>query len=196
MPYTTKELIEILDRELKANWKGERILLSSADRLDIPVISQALNMEKVSKVFAYRDFRSQIHQYQEQYQISGVIWRESTFNGQSVRFPEIHNQLIPISGDKAILMSAKASVIDFWRKVTQNMNFWIAGNKHQKITSESLEVLIQETEWAEIDAGRNEVYLGLCWGNPQEFRYQWAKPTSGCHRIISTFTEPSSINVH
>jgi hypothetical protein len=204
MTYTTEELIEILDRELQANWKGKRILLSSSERINDPVVAKALNMERVSKVFAYREFRAQIHEYQQKNQVSGIIWRNCTFQDRTVPCPEIHNQLIPVPGDKEILIQAKASLLDFWQEVTEGMNFWLVNapgrnhqhsDRHVKITSDYLQKLIQQTEWVEIDAARTEVYLGLCWGDPQEYRYQWAKPKSGCDRIIAARNEPSSIKI-
>lgn len=195
MTYTTQQLIQILDQELRANWKGERILLSSANRIDNPVVAKALDLQKLSKVFAYQDFRCQIHQYQRQHRVSGIIWRVSTFKGSSVRFPELHNQLIAVPGDKAVLIAAKKSVLAFWWEVTDQMRFWLAENHRRKITVEEIEALAQQAEWAEIDAARTELYLGLCWGNPQEYQYQWAKPESGCHRIIAATNEPSSIKV-
>jgi hypothetical protein len=196
MPYTTQELIQILDRELRANWKGERILLSSADRIDLPIVSKALNMNKVSKVFAYRDFRKQIHEYQKQHQVSGLVWRSIIYNGKSLRFPEIHNQLISIPGDKAILVAAKASVLNFWRESISNMKFWLAGNNPQQTDLAYVEKLAHDSEWAEIDLALTEIHLGLCWGHPQEYRYLWAKPKSGCHRIIASETEPSKIKIY
>jgi hypothetical protein len=92
-------------------------------------------------------------------------------------------------------MTAKDSVLAFWRKMTQGMNFWLVAHHRRPITGESLEDLIQQAEWAEIDAAQTELYLGLCWGNPQEYQYQWAKPQSGCHRIIAALDEPSAIKV-
>jgi len=197
MTYTTTELIQILEDELRANWKGERILLSSVTRFDNPVIAKALDMRKVGKVFAYQDFRRQIHEYQQQYQVSGIIWRSIDFQGKSVVSPEVHNQLIPIPGDKETLMAAKNSVMRFWREVTQEMKLWLAGDRSQRqqITYEVFEQLVAETEWAELDAARTELYLGLCWGNPKDYQYLWAKPASGCHRIIAALNEPSSIRI-
>jgi hypothetical protein len=209
MTYTTQELIEILDRELKANWKGERIVLSSEERIDNPVVAKFLNMDRVSKVFAYQDFRRQIHEYQQKNRVSGIIWYNCTFKTKKINYPEVYNQLIPIEGDKEILMSAKESILAFWHEVTEGMNFWLANapgkrsrlNKetnsslHQKISPEYVEKLVRQAEWAEIDASLTEVYLGLCWGDPLEYRYQWAKPKSGCDRIIATATEPSSIKI-
>jgi len=202
MTYTTNELIEILDRELKENWKGKRVVLSSAERINDPVVEKALNMNQVNKVFAYRDFRSQIHEYQQQHKVSGIIWRNCTFNRESITYPEIHNQLVPIPGDKEILIAAKAEIIDFWHHLTERMNFWLVnnqkdrqGNHHQPISADYLHKLIGQTEWAQIDAARTELYLGLCWGDPQESQYQWAKPKSGCDRIIATVSEPSAIKI-
>lgn len=225
MTYSTQELIAILDRELKANWKGKRVVLSSADRINDPVVTKLLDMNQVSKVFAYQDFRNQIHQYQKQYRVSGVIWRSCTFEEQTVCYPEIHNQLIPLEEDKTNLIQAKQSVIDFWLKVTSKMQFWLANtpgnnarlsnlsvqknevnrevprtqnnqkNPHLQITKEYVIKLIRQAEWAEVDATRTEVYLGLCWGDPLEYRYQWAKPKSGCDRIIASQTVPSSIKI-
>jgi hypothetical protein len=202
MTYTTDELIKILDCELKENWKGRRVVLSSAQRLNDPVVAKALNMEQVNKVFAYRDFRSQIHEYQQQHRVSGIIWRSCTFNHQSITYPEIHNQLIPVEGDKEILIAARIKILHFWEQVTSQMKFWLVnqqrnpqGNHHQLISKDYLAKLIHQTEWVEIDATRTEIYLGLCWGNPQESQYQWAKPKSGCDRIIATVSEPSAIKI-
>lgn len=212
MTYTTQELIAILDCELKANWKGKRVVLSSADRINDPVVTKLLDMNRVSKVFAYQDFRDRVHQYQKQYRVSGIIWRNCTFNGRTIRYPEIHNQLIPLEEDKVILVAARKSVIDFWLEVTPKMKFWLANvpgkvtaNKkpkpktprtpHQEIDSKYVAKLIRQAEWAEVDATRTEVYLGLCWGDASEYRYQWAKPKSGCDRIIASHTVPSSIKI-
>ena len=213
MTYTTQELITILDCELKANWKGKRVVLSSADRINDPVVTKLLDMNRVSKVFAYQDFRARVHQYQREYGVSGIIWRRCSFDRHTVCYPEIYNQLIPLEEDKAILVEAKQSVIDFWLEVTQEMKFWLANvpgklkakkkqkpinsdrTPHQEIDPEYVAKLIRQAQWAEVDATRTEVYLGLCWGDPSEYRYQWAKPKSGCDRIIASHTVPSSIKI-
>jgi len=195
MTYSTQQLIEILEQEMRATWRGERLLLSPGDRLENPVIAKAINLQKAGKVFVYQDFRKQIHEYQEKYQVSGIVWRSCTYKGRTLRYPELHNQLIAVEGDKEILIAAKNDVLSFWRENTHQMNFWLSVHRHRPISADSLQDLMTEAEWAEIDATRTELYLGLCWGNPQEYQYQWAKPNSGCHRIIATVTEPSSIKV-
>lgn len=195
MTYTTQELIQILDQELQATWQGRRIVLSSAERINNPVIAKALDLQKISKVFAYQDFRRQIHEYQHQHRVSGLVWREITFKERCLHFPELHNQLVAVPGDKDSLMDAKASVWEFWQEVTEGMNVWLAGDRHQKITPDYVEYLSKQAEWAELDAARTELYLGLCWGNPQECQYRWAKPKSGCNRIIAATDQPSAIKV-
>ncbi|MGJ3246864.1 MAG: hypothetical protein ACFE0I_12410 [Elainellaceae cyanobacterium] len=195
MSYTTEQLIQILDQELRATWRGERILLSSADRIRNPVISKALGSEKLSKVFAYRDFRSQIHDYQLQHRVSGIIWRTCSFRGHEIPSPELHNQLVPVPGDKETLIASKLSIITFWRDVTPGMNLWLVGDEPVQTSVDHVERLISDAEWVEVDAARTELYLSLCWGNPKECHYKWAWPNSYCERIIAADAEPSSIKV-
>ncbi len=202
MSYNTHQLIQILEQELRANWKGERILLSLNDRIEDPILGKVMDAKKMSKVFAYPDFRRQIHQYQKERRVSGVVWRTSTFQGQSILTPELHNQLIPIPGDKEVLIAAKDSILTFWREVTPNLNLWLSdrfscnqNDRLQKIDREFVEKLILDAEWAEIDAAIDALYLGLCWGDPLEYQYRWAVPESGYYRIIAARNEPSAIAV-
>ncbi len=195
MAYTTDELIQILDQELKAHWKGERVLLSSEDRLNHPVIAKALGAEKLSKVFAYQDFRRQIHEYQCEHGVSGLIWRSHSFGGHIICSPELHTQLIAIPDDKVTLISAKSAILDFWDRATAPLSFWLAGHDPQPTTPDHIQTLIQETEWVEIDAARTELYLSLCWGDPTHCHYQWAQPDSGCIRVIAAMNQPGSIKV-
>ena len=186
MPYSTQELIQILDQELRVHWQGQRLLLSSVEHLSNPIIAKALGPKKLSRVFAYRDFRAQVHEYQRQHQVSGLMQRQCTFNGQSLEFPELHNQLIAISSDKEKLMAAKGRVIDFWQQATQGQTLWLAGGDPKKTSASNVEHLIEQAEWAEMDVGCKELYLELCWGNPEECHCQWAWPDSGCERIVAS----------
>ncbi len=160
-----------------------------------PVIAKALGSNKLSKVFAYQDFRAQIHDYQIQHQVSGLTWRECTFKAQTVRSPELHNQLIAVPGDKETLISAKRTILEFWRQTTFDLQFWLAEPDPQPITTAQVEQLAQEAEWVEIDATRLELYLSLCWGDPKECHYRWAYPDSKCIRIIAAANEPSALKV-
>ncbi len=195
MTYTTKQLVHFLEQELRATWQGKRISLTAEEKIDNPVIAKAIDVEKVGRVFSYRDFRSQIHQYQLEHQVSGIVWREVKFKDKSFLFPELYNQLVEVEGDKQYLLNAKESVLDFWREITEDMKFYLTEDRVNPITNEHLESLYREAQWAEIDIGIDEIYLGLCWGNPKDYIHKWAKPDSGYYRIIATKTQPSSINI-
>ncbi|MEL7083260.1 MAG: hypothetical protein AAGM36_02060 [Cyanobacteria bacterium J06597_1] len=195
MAYTTTELIEILDRELQANWRGERVLLSPAERLNNPAIAMALDPGKLSKVFAYREFRTQIHEYQLEHSVSGIVWRTCRFGERELHLPEIHNHLIAVEGDKAILQAAKPDVLCFWQNVTDGMKFWLSDKSLSLLTKDQLQERIGRAEWAIIDAAREELYLGLCWGKPEECYCDWARPESGCDRVIAAKNQPSSVKV-
>ncbi|AIE74480.1 MULTISPECIES: hypothetical protein [unclassified Synechocystis] len=193
MTYTTQQLLEILDQELRATCQGKRVLLSPGDRLDNPIMAKAINLDQVGKVFAYQDFREQIHAYQRQYNVSGLVWRQCHFRGESIWFPELHNQLIAVEGDKEKLMAVKQEIFAFWQRHTQQLGYWLMAHRHRPLGRESLVELWKQGEWAELDSTQQELFLGICWGNPVEYQYQWAKPNSGCHRIVATLDKPSGI---
>lgn len=195
MSYTTEQLIEILDNELRATWKGERIVMSSDERISNPVVARALGKEKLSKVFAYRDFRNQIHDYQRDHGVSGIIWRTCRFNDLTVQVPEIHGQLIAIETDKQVLMDSKSPILEFWFANTSKMRLWLTGDTLKPITTSDLERLLAESEWVELDVGQNELYLSLCWGSPQECHYQWSWPNSWCERVIAANNTPTLTKV-
>lgn len=195
MTYTTQQLIDILDQELKAAWRGERMLLSTDDRLANPVVSKAIGADKLSKVFAYQDFRAQIHQYQRDNNVSGLVWHPCSFRGRTIRLPEIHPDLTAIVADKVALSAAKASIIEFWRGSIDGLRLWAAGHDPVELDPETVEGYIADAEWADVSATRSELYLGLCWGNPKECYCAWAYPDSGCHRVIAAAAEPSAIKV-
>jgi hypothetical protein len=195
MPYTTEQLLEFLDQELKATWKGERVLLSSDQRLANPVISKAIGTDKLSKVYAIQDFRAQIHAYQQEHGVSGLLWHDCHFQGQTIRIPELHPQLAAIPQDKLTLVAAKPAILNFWRASTTGLNLWLAGSRPQPTTLDHVETLATNSEWAEITAASTELYLTLCWGDPKECHCDWARPKSGCERIIAAEGEPSGIKV-
>ncbi len=195
MPYTTRELIQILEQELQANWQGQRWLPSVRERVGHAVIALAIPPERLSMVFAFEDFRAQVHEYQRSQGVSGIIWRTCRFRGGELAVPEVHGQLCAIEGDKERLMAAKAAVLDFWWRHTQGLNFWWVHPDTRPVTPAELTHALTQAEWLELDATRTELYLGLCWGDPQEYRYQWARPASGCDRVVAAQSLPQAIKV-
>jgi hypothetical protein len=195
MSYTTEQLLDFLDQELRATWQGERVVLSSADRLGNPAIAKAIGAHKLSKVFAIQDFQAQIHDYQRQHGVSGLLWHNCQFQGRAIRVPELHPQLIATADDKLALVGAQPAMLAFWRQSIEGLRLWMAGNQPQPTTLGAVEHLAKASEWAELAATRTELYLSLCWGDPKECHCDWARPESGCDRIIATAGEPSGIKV-
>lgn len=196
MSYTTEQLLEFLDQELRATWRGERVVLSSSQRLDHPAIAKAIGTDKLSKVFAIQDFRAQIHDYQHQHQVSGLVWQTCCFQGDCLRVPELHPQLAAIAQDKVTLITAKPAVIAFWQASIEGLKLWQSqSGVPQPIPRAQVDEFIQACEWAEIAATRTELYLSLCWGDPKECHYDWSRPESGCERIIAAPDQPSGIKV-
>ncbi|MEB3225999.1 MAG: hypothetical protein VKJ86_09370 [Synechococcus sp.] len=196
MVYSTQELIQILDQELKAALRGDRLLLSSEERVGVPIVTMALDTDQLGKVFACQDFAQQIHQYQRENQVSGIVWREISFGEHRLRLPEIHQQLIAIDEDKTTLRDAKAAVLEFWWQVTEDLHFWhLEKHNLRPLSSQEVHRLSYQAEWVELDLGRDEVYLALCWGNPKECHYHWAYPESGCDRLIAAPQEPRCLNI-
>ena len=195
MAYTTAQLLDILAAEMKAAVRGDRVLLSTDSRIDDPVIAKAIGPQKLSQIYAFRDFRDQIHQYQIAEGGSGIVWRDCHFKEHSVRFPEIHPQLTATAEDKLRLGAAKGAVIAFWRAAIKDLDLWRAGNPPEPTDLDRVETLIEHAEWADVEATRSELYLLLCWGNPKESYYAWAYPESGCDRVIAAQGQPSGIKV-
>jgi hypothetical protein len=178
MSYTTEELLDFLDKELRAAWRGERMVLSSGQRLN-PVVAKAIGTEKLSKVFAAQDFRDQIHQYQRDHNVSGLVSHTCRFQGRSHQFPELHPQLVPIPSDKRLLIEAKAGVIEFWRSSIVGLRLWRSGAPPLPLELNTIERWIAEAEWAEIDATRAELYLRLVLGRSQSVSLRLGPPRLG-----------------
>ncbi|MFH7028133.1 MAG: hypothetical protein ACHBN1_22700 [Heteroscytonema crispum UTEX LB 1556] len=187
--YTTEELIQILAAERQACLKGERLKLAIAVSGN-PVIDQFIRTDGLQKFSAYQDFKAAIHDYQREYQVSGIVWREVTVKGKTLRYPEVDAQLIALSSDLEILKSAKNSLMEFWYKVTEGMDLYLSFNnskQYQQIIKTDVERIAQRTEWSSLWKSENsnflEIILQLGWGKPEEACYKRGRPGSGSEYI-------------
>lgn len=115
--YTTEELIQILAAERLACLKGERLKLEVTVSGN-PIIDQFIRTDGLQKFTAYQDFKNAIHDYQRDYQISGIVWKEISVKGKILRYPEVDTQLIALSSDLEILQAAKNHILEFWYAVS------------------------------------------------------------------------------
>ncbi len=187
--YTTEDLIKILAAERQACLKGDRLKLE-VNVSGNPVIDQFIRTDGLQKFTAYQDFKAAIHEYQKEYLVSGIIWREVTVKGKTISYPEVDSQLIALSGDLDILKAAKNSLLKFWNEVTLEMNLYLSvnnGKQYQQIIKADVDRIAQRTEWANICCFEKsnflEIILQLGWGQPQEACYKRGFPTSGSEFI-------------
>ncbi|MBD1821851.1 hypothetical protein H6F51_04985 [Cyanobacteria bacterium FACHB-DQ100] len=188
--YSTEELLQILSRERQACINGQRLNLAAMPSGINPLLDRFVNSDGIQRFTAYRDFRSAIHQYQIEHQVSGIVWTALTIEGKTCRCPRIHEQLISLPSDLAILKAEKAKVIEFWRSVTIGFDSYLSlnsGKLHQRVTQEDIERIDARSEWAVLSqqgkAETLELILQLGWGKPEEAVYRRGFPESGSEYI-------------
>ncbi|MEH2422083.1 MAG: hypothetical protein V7K48_14515 [Nostoc sp.] len=187
--YTTQELIQILADERQACLKGKRLKLEITVSGN-PVIDQFLKNDGLRQFTAYQDFKTAIHDYQRENQVSGIIWREVTVKGKNLNYPEVDTDLIALNSDLEILKAAKNSIVEFWYKVSMGMDLYLSFNnskQYQQIVTSDVERIVQRTEWASLCKWENsnflEMILQLGWGKPEEAYYKRGRPRSGSEYI-------------
>ncbi|MBD2081526.1 hypothetical protein [Leptolyngbya sp. FACHB-17] len=188
--YSTEELLQILSRERQACINGQRLNLAAMPSGINPLLDRFVNSDGIQRFTAYRDFRSAIHQYQIEHQVSGIVWTALTIEGKTCRCLRIHEQLISLPSDLAILKAEKAKVIEFWRSVTVGFDSYLSlnsGKLHQRVTQEDIERIDARSEWAVLSqqgkAETLELILQLGWGKPEEAVYRRGFPESGSESI-------------
>ena len=187
--YSTEELIKILADERRACMNGQRLNLA-ASASGNPLIDRFLKPDGIQKFSAYRDFKAAVHRYQQQHQVSGIIWRQLTLKGQTLRYPVVDEQLMALKSDLEILKAAKDSILAFWGNVTLGMDLYLSittGKEFRRIMPDDVGAIAYRTEWANLFQHGNstflEVILQLGWGKPEEASYKQGWPTSGSEYI-------------
>ncbi|MEL0590719.1 MAG: hypothetical protein U1V55_13725 [Planktothrix rubescens PR222] len=188
--YSTEELIQILNQERQACLKGERLNLMATPAVGNPVVDCFLKPEGIQKFTAYQNFKATIHQYQQEHQVSGIVWREIIVRGKTLKFPFVNEQLIALPYDLEQLKAAKIKLLAFWDDVTAGMDLYLSlnsGKDYRQICVEEVDAIIQRTEWACIwkweKSSFLEMLLQLGWGQPSESGDRRGWPQSGSENI-------------
>ncbi|MEH1909118.1 MAG: hypothetical protein V7L05_00765 [Nostoc sp.] len=187
--YTTQELIQILAAERQACLNGKRLKLEITVSGN-PLIDQFLRTDGLQQFTAYQDFKTAIHDYQRENQVSGIIWREVTVKGKNLNYPQLDTELIALISDLEILKAAKSSIVEFWDEVSMGMDLYLSFNnskQYQQIVTSDVKRIVQRTEWASLCKWENssflEMILQLGWGKPEEAYYKRGRPRSGSEYI-------------
>jgi hypothetical protein len=188
--YSTEELIQILSRERHACMNGQRLNLAAMPSGINPLLDRFVNSDGIQRFTAYRDFRTAIHHYQIEHQVSGIVWSSMTINGRTCTCPKIHEHLISLPSDLAILRAEKLKIVQFWQDITTELDLYLSmnsGKLYQLIAQEDIDRILHRSEWAVLSQqGKDEtleLILQLGWGKPEEAVYRRGFPESGSEYI-------------
>jgi hypothetical protein len=188
--YSTEELIQILSQERQACINGQRLNLAAMPSGINPLLDRFVNSDGIQRFTAYRDFRTAIHQYQIEHQVSGIVWSSMTIGGKTCTYPRIHEHLASIASDLPLLRSEKRSIVEFWQTITAGLDLYLSmnsGKLYKLVTSEDVDRILHRSEWAvpsqQGKAETLELILQLGWGIPEEAVYRRGFPESGSEYI-------------
>lgn len=188
--YNTEALIGILASERQACLQGKRLHLSSAVSPSRSVIDQFLCTEGIQKYAAYQGFKAEIHRYQREHQVSGIVWQQLTIRGKTLSYPEVHPQLIALPEDLDCLRSHLPVLFQQWRTLSHGLDLYLAVNRGKAFIPTQLseiELIVPRSHWATLMAWERddffEMVLQLGWGQPGEAAHWQAWPQSGSESI-------------
>jgi hypothetical protein len=187
--YSTEELIQILASERQACLTGKRLKLNVKVSGN-PAIDMFLKADGLQKFTAYQDFKAAVHDYQREHGISGIVWRQITVKGKTLRYPVIDDQLIAIPSDIETLKAAKTSMLSFWPEATAGMDLYLIvdnGKDYRQISPADVGRIADRTEWVSLckweKANFLEIVLQLGWGKPEDAAYKRGWPNSGSEYV-------------
>ncbi len=191
--YSTEDLIAILADERRACMNGQRLNLA-VSLSGSPFLDKFLRPEGFQKFAAYNDFRAAVHQYQRDHGVSGMVWHQFIVGDRQLQFPKVHDQLVALPEDLAILRAFKPRLCDFWRQITVGMDLYLslsAGKAHEAIAPVHVERIQQRSEWATLSQqgqGRKlELILQLGWGQPEAAAYRRGFPEAGSEYVHAVY---------
>lgn len=191
--YTTQELVRILEGERAACMGGQRLALEASVSGN-PAIDRIVNSNGLQRFQAYQQFRDTIHQYQRDYRVSGLVWREVSVHDRRLRFPTVHDQLLALPSDLVILRDRLPVVVRFWQQAVCEMELYLATNAGRQfvtIAMPDVERLVARSSWAQLHKHERqherssflEILLQVGWGNPTHARDRHGWPDSGRDEI-------------
>jgi len=184
--YSTQDLIEILAQERQACLAGKRLYMNESASSGHPILDHFLQTEGLQKYNAFQGFKAAVHRYQEQEQVSGLIWQDVAVQDEQLRFPMVHPQLTALPDDLAQLEGYVALLVALWERATQGMDLYLAveqGKKFVPASTAHVRAIAARSQWATLQAWERqdfkEILLQLGWGQPSEAAHWRAWPDSG-----------------
>ena len=176
MTYTTSKLISILDtaiqRSIEIQCACSPLRLPGEDHADWETIFKFNAKNSQTALESYWQLREQIHAYQLEHQVSGLVSNECTYQGKTIEAFCVHDQLVAIPNDKQVLIEQTPQLIGWWGEVTQGMELWYSPTCDNKddycVNYEEILQLAPLAEWASVSIYNGltiEINLRLCWGD-------------------------------
>jgi hypothetical protein len=150
--YTTTDLIQIIETERSACLRGERVHLNDRPPTGNPAIDYFLSQEGIQRYTAFQNFQGAIHNYQQQYGVSGLIWDTIIFQDSPLQYPKIAPYLIALPADLQVLKNYLPIILDFWQKAIVGLDLYctFSGKHYQRIQPEETIVLLGKALWASL----------------------------------------------
>jgi len=132
--------------------------------------------------------------------ISGIYWYEAEFCGKSILLPQLAEDLVPVAGDKDILVAAKDETIAWLKDASVGFGIWRYAREERDVVECSWQDFLETAshiEWIELwtednicevysmeaneryDAPSLSLHASLCWGTPGHHSHLDAAPASG-----------------
>lgn len=191
MTYTTEQLIDFLEKEHEACVAGERVFPLPDDAEEKAIefggfMGAFLGPERLAQVGVYHDYRDQIHEYQRNHQVSGVIVATETMpNGSVIRFPRQADQLILVDGDMEVLRGAKNRVVAAFVGQVQKGFYYLSqticskegGEWSMETTLDFVGHFASDMEWATVHCSEG----GGCFGPELSLQVGYGEPGMACY---------------
>ena len=171
---TTEELVQILWDEMNALNRGEKGLpmeLDTATAKEIEqtagILGEILGAERMAQVAYFCDIKEQVREYQQEYNVSGLLIQEFEIEGNIIRFPRPHDWLIMVEADYDVMRTARDRVVDFFAEYVKNNFVYLSHTISSQQGFEwdmetTLDFILQfasEMEWAVIFKSNPSDYL-------------------------------------
>jgi hypothetical protein len=192
--YSTQDLIKILAAEREACLRGDRLNLRASPFIGNAAVDRWLDPSAMQKFAAFQDFREQVHGYQRDQNVSGLVWCDVTVGDRRLRFPRVHDHLIALESDLTVLERSKEEVLQFWLEATAGMDLFFGlqgGKQYERLDREAVWAIERRAEWADIWMSEGDKFLQvvllLGWGLPQEAMYRRGSSRSGCEYLYAVY---------
>ncbi|MBD2076310.1 hypothetical protein H6F86_20985 [Phormidium sp. FACHB-592] len=139
-----------------------------------------IGAKRLLEINSYWEFRDRVHEYQKQYNVSGLTFGEMTVDGKLVKFPKVCGQLILLPDDMDVLKAFVPRAIELFRHWSERNNAYVRYVANLKggwefdveTNLRHIEYVSESADWVELDfflpsSGHHDesMMIEVGWGN-------------------------------